>query len=168
MINRTINKEPIQVLIPIPDNYIQKQGELEVLAEPKEEKEEERDLNEDLCPENVDLLNISHAYSIAVPSFNNLEVENEEMEILGIPKEPEPEPEPEPEVQPEFKVENDNVYFEGKEKEPFVIENYRWDISPSERMWSGVMRPVRVNKLEIEVPAKPDWNDHVEKELADR
>ena len=30
-------------------------------------------------------------------------------------------------------------------------------------MWSGVMSPVRVNKLEIEVPKK-DWNN-LEKEL---
>ena len=168
MINRTINQEPIHVLIPIPDNYIQKQGELEVLSEPKVE-EEEKDPNEDLCPENVDLLNISHAYSVPLPSFNNLEIENEEMEILGIPKEPEPEPEPEPEIQPELAVENYNLICEGKEKEPFVIENYnRWDINPSERMWSGDMRPVRVNKLEIEVPAKPNWNDVIERELADR
>ena len=40
-----------------------------------------------------------------------------------------------------------------------------WDINPSERMWSGVMRPVRVNKLEIEVPTRPDWNNVLEKEL---
>lgn len=85
MINRTINIEPIQVLIPIPDNHIQKQLQLEIDSEQKEEKEE-RDLNLDLCPENVDLLNISNAYSIPVPSFNNLGIEIEEMEIMGIPK----------------------------------------------------------------------------------
>ena len=141
MINRTIDKEPINVLIPIPDNYIQKQAQLEVLSEPQEEKEE-KDLNLDLCPENVDLLNISHAYSIPVPSFNNLEIENEEMQIVGVPKE--------------------------SEKEPFVIENNTWDIKPSQRTWSGLMRPVRVNKLEIEVSTKTDWNSLLEKELADR
>lgn len=33
-----------------------------------------------------------------------------------------------------------------KEKEPFIIE----------RMWTGIMSSERVNKLEIEVPSKPD------------
>ena len=156
MIKKTENAGPIQVLIPIPDNYIQKQGELAVLGVPKE-PEEEKDINEDLCPENVDLLNISHAYSIPVPSFNNLEIENEEMMIERIPKEP-----------PELKVEQQTLYCMGKEKEPFEIENYSWDINPSERMWSGVMRPVRVNKLVIEVPPKPDWNNFIRKESVNK
>ena len=141
MINRTIDREPINVLIPIPDNYIQKQGVFEVIGEQKEKKEEEEeDLNKDLCPENVDLLNISNAYSIPVPSFNNLEIENEEMYIAGIPK---------------------------HEVEPFVIENYAWDINPSERTWTGDMRAVRINKLDIE-SSKKDWNDLVEQELASK
>ena len=156
MIKKTENTGPIQVLIPIPDNYIQKQGELAVLGEQKE-PEEEKDINEDLCPENVDLLNISHAYSIPVPSFNNLEIENEEMTIERKPKEP-----------PELTVEQQSLYCMGKEKEPFEIENYSWDINPSERMWSGVMRPVRVNKLVIEVPPKPDWNDFIRKESVNK
>ena len=147
MIKRTINRNPIQILIPIPDNYIQRQGIFQYIAEKKQEKEEERNINEDLCPENVDLLNISHAYSIRVPSFNNLEIEQQEMIIPGIPK---------PEIQqPEIPV-----------KEPFIVENYSWDINPSERMWSGVMRPVRVNKIEIEVPTRPDWNSILEEEYA--
>ena len=33
MINRTIDREPINILIPIPDNYIQKQGVFEVISE---------------------------------------------------------------------------------------------------------------------------------------
>ena len=153
MIRRTIIRDPIHILIPIPDNHIQKQEIFQVLSEQKEEKEEEEKI--ELCPENVDLLNISNAYSIPVPSFNNLEIENEEMFITGVPKKEE--------EQPEFTVEQYNLYCEGKEKEPFIIENYSWDINPSERMWTGVMRPVRVNKLEIEVPTK-DWNN-LEKEL---
>ena len=40
MINPTINFTPIRVLLPIPDNYIQKQAILEVRS--KEEKEEEK------------------------------------------------------------------------------------------------------------------------------
>ena len=144
MIKKTINTGPIHVLIPIPDNHIQKQGIVQVLSEQKEKKEEdEKNPNEDLCPENVDLLNISHAYSIPVPSFNNLEIENSEMKIEGVPR----------------NIDN------GNEKDNFVIENYGWDIDASERMWSGVMRPVRVNKLEIEVPTRPDWNNVLEKEL---
>lgn len=152
MIKRTINRDPIHVLIPIPDNYIQKQEMLQVLSGQKEEKEEEKNPNDDLCPENVDLLNISHAYSIPVPSFNDLEIENEEMFITGQLK-----------IEPEFTVEQYSLYCKGKDKEPFTIENYAWDINPSEREWSGVMRPVRVNKLEIEVPTK-DWNN-LEKEF---
>ena len=138
MIKRTINRDPIHVLIPIPDNYIQKQEMLQVLSEQKEEKDEKKNPNDDLCPENVDLLNISHAYSIPVPSFNDLEIENEEMFITGQPK-----------IEPEFTVEQYSLYC--------------WDINPSERLWSGVMRPVRVNKLEIEVQTK-DWNN-LEKEF---
>ena len=172
MINRTINRDPIQVLIPIPENFIQKQGVLEVLSEQKEKKEEEeKDLNEDLCPENVDLLNISNAYSIPVPSFNNLEIEKEEMYIIGIPKEEESiievEPDPE-EKQINYTIENYSLYCKGNEMEPYVIENYAWDINPSERMWTGDMRPVRINKLNIEVPNKPDWNSLIEEELVSK
>ena len=79
MINPTINFTPIRVLLPIPDNYIQKQAILDVRS--KEEKEEEKNINEELCPENVDLLNISKAYSIPIPSFDNLTIENHEMLI---------------------------------------------------------------------------------------
>ena len=142
MINKTINTGPIQVLIPIPDNYIEKQEELAFYAEQKEKEEEV--VGEELCPENVDLLNISQAYSIPVPSFNNLEIESEEMVIEGKP--------------------NEKQEIVVQEKEPFVIENYSWDINASERMWSGVMRPMRVNKLIIEVPTKPDWNDFIRTE----
>ena len=158
MIKRTINRNPIQVLIPIPDNYIQRQGIFQYIAEKKEEIEEERNINEDLCPENVDLLNISHAYSIPVPSFNNLEIEQQEMIIPGIPK-------PEKEIVQEEIVQQPEIIPE-QSKEPFIIENYSWDINASERMWSGVMRPVRVNKLEIEVPTRPDWNNVLEEEYA--
>ena len=157
MINRTIDREPINILIPIPDNYIQKQGVFEVISEKKEKKEEEKDLNEDLCPENVDLLNISHAYSIPVPSFNNLEIENDDMFIAGIPK---------PEEKPvDYTIEASSLYYKGNEVEPFVIENYAWDINPSERSWTGDMRAVRINKLGIE-SNKRDWNALVDAELA--
>ena len=74
MIDRTLDNKPIHILIPVPENFIQKQGEFEVLSEQK-------NLADNLCPENVDLLNISNAYSIQVPSFNNLEIENSEMFI---------------------------------------------------------------------------------------
>ena len=144
MINRTINNEPINILIPIPENYIQKQGVFEVLSDYKKEEEVPKDLNEDLCPENVDLLNISNAYSIPVPSFNNLEIENEEMFIEGIPK-----------IEEEKKV------------EPYIIENYSWNINPSERKWGGKMRMIRINKLGID-SYKQNWNDLVEEELASK
>lgn len=77
------------------------------------------------------------AYSIHVPSFNNLKIENSEMTIIGEPK-----------------------------REPFAIENYAWDIVPSERVWSGIMRPVKVNKSEIAVTSsRHEWNNILEKEL---
>ena len=49
MINKTENNNPIQVLLPIPDNYIQKQQELAVIADEKdkiisEESEDEQEI----------------------------------------------------------------------------------------------------------------------------
>ena len=114
MINRTLYNGPINILIPIPENYIQKQGFFEVLPEVK-------DPLEGICPENVDLLNISNAYSIQIPAFNNLEIENTEMFIKSEPL--------------------------GKD---FKIENYAWDISANGRLWSGDIIPIRTNRLEIE------------------
>ena len=114
MINRTIYNGPISILIPIPENYIQKQGFFEVLPEVK-------DPLEGTCPENVDLLNISNAYSIQIPAFNNLEIENTEMFIQSEPL---------------------GIHFK--------IENYAWDISANGRLWSGDIIPIRTNRLEIE------------------
>ena len=125
MINRTIYNGPISILIPIPENYIQKQGFFEVLPEVK-------DPLEGTCPENVDLLNISNAYSIQIPTFNNLEIENTEMFIKSEPL--------------------------GKD---FKIENYAWDISANGRLWSGDIKPIRTNRLEIE---DKTWNDLIQKE----
>ena len=114
MINRTVYNGPINILIPIPENYIQKQGFFEVLPEVK-------DPLEGTCPENVDLLNISNAYSIQIPAFNNLEIENTEMFIQSEPL---------------------GIHFK--------IENYAWDISANGRLWSGDIIPIRTNRLEIE------------------
>ena len=125
MINRTIYNGPISILIPIPENYIQKQGFFEVLPEVKNP-------GEGICPENVDLLNISNAYSIQIPAFNNLEIENTEMFIKS---------------EPLGKV--------------FKIENYAWDISANGRLWSGDIKPIRTNRLEIE---DKTWNDLIQKE----
>ena len=114
MINRTVYNGPINILIPIPENYIQKQGFFEVLPEVKDQLE-------GTCPENVDLLNISNAYSIQIPTFNNLEIENTEMFIQSEPL---------------------GIHFK--------IENYAWDISANGRLWSGDIIPIRTNRLEIE------------------
>ena len=178
MINRTENNNPIQVLLPIPDNYIQKQQELAVIADEKdkiisEESEDEQEVlrnrqlaNEDLCPENVDLLNISHAYSTPVPSFNNLEIENSEIFVPGIEKS-------DNEIsslptQDNFSIENYSLSCFANGKQPLVIENYGLDVGPSERTWSGNMKLVRINKLNIEVPTKPSWNDLIEEEMASK
>jgi hypothetical protein len=125
MINRTLVHDPIKILIPIPDNFMQKQAVLEVLAEKKEEKKEEK--VEEICPENVDILNIEKECS-KVHTFDDLKIEKEELYVEGI---------------------------EEKEQiEPFVIENYSWHIDPSERMWSGDMKLIRINKLNIEKTPK--------------
>ena len=132
LINPTIRpRGPIQVLIPIPDNFIQKQDTLEILSK------NEKKVNEDICAENVDLLNISHAYSIPTTSFNNLQVENEE------------------------------IYIASKEEKPieFTIENHGLDIDCSIRTWTGIIKPIRICKLDIKVPSN-DWNDMVQIELA--
>lgn len=125
MINRTVYNGPINILIPIPENYIQKQGFFEVLPEVKNP-------GEGICPENVDLLNISNAYSIQIPTFNNLEIENTEMFIQSEPL---------------------GIHFK--------IENYAWDISANGRLWSGDIKPIRTNRLEIE---DKTWNDLIQKE----
>jgi hypothetical protein len=144
MINRAINNEPIHILVPVPDNLIQKQTYLEVLAEEKHKEE--------LCPENVELLNISHAYSIQVPSFDDLEIENYNIFIQAQPK--------------ELLIEQYSLYCQG-EKKPLQIENYSWDISATGRMWSGPIQPVRTNKLGVEEESK-NWNDLVQKEKVEQ
>ena len=153
MINRTIDNNPIKILIPIPDNFIQKQCDLKVLSTESKEKEEKK--GENICPENVELLNISHAYSIPVPSFNNLEIENNEMFISGKGKL----------NMDNLLMEQYSLYCQG-EKKNFKIENYAWDISASERMWSGPIKPVRTNKLGIEGP--DCWNDLIQVENAEK
>ncbi len=175
MINKTENNNPIHVLLPIPDNYIQKQQELAVIADENdkvisEDSEDEQEVlrnkllaNEDLYPENVDLLSRSHAYSTPVPSFNNLEIENSEVFVPGIEK-------TDNEIsslptQENYSIENYSLTCFAKGKQPLVVENYGLGIDPSERSWSGNMKLVRINKLGIEVPTKPSWNDLVQKEL---
>ena len=132
MIHRTLNNNPIKILVPIPENFIQKQGDLEVLAEEKATN------NEDICPESVDLLNISNAYSIQVPAFNNLEIENINMFIDAQPK----------------------------QKPDLQIEAYDdWNINATGRTWSGALKPIRTNKLGIEDDVVIiNWNDLVQKE----
>ena len=135
MIHRTLDNNPIQILVPIPENFIQKQGDLEVLAE-------EKNNNQEICPENVDLLNISHAYSIPVPEFNNLEIENINMFIQAQPK-----------------GTNQNLQ----------IENYYWYIGSSGKGWSGALKPIRTNKLGIEDDVVTiNWNDLVQKENVEK
>ena len=132
MIHRTLDNNPIQILVPIPENFIQKQGDIEVLAEKATAN------NEDICPESVDLLNISNAYSIQVPAFNNLEIENINMFINAQPK----------------------------IREELQIENYDdWNINATGRAWSGALKPIRTNKLGIEDDVvTTNWNDLVQKE----
>ena len=143
MINRTLNNNPIKILVPIPENFIQKQGYLEVLAEEKATN------NEDICPESVDLLNISKAYSIQVPAFNNLEIENINMFIEAQPKPVEIEED----LPPNLKIEN----YDG------------WNINGTGRTWSGALKPIRTNKLGIEDEVVTiNWNNLVQKENVEK
>ena len=132
MIHRTLDNNPIQILVPIPENFIQKQGDIEVLAEKATTN------NEDICPESVDLLNISNAYSIQVPAFNNLEIENINMFINAQPK-----------MRNNLEIENHDD----------------WNINATGRAWSGALKPIRTNKLGIEDDVvTTNWNDLVQKE----
>ena len=138
MINRTLDNNPIQILVPIPENFIQKQGDLEVLAEEKATN------NEDICPESVDLLNISNAYSIQVPAFNNLEIENINMFIDAQPKQ---------DLQIDLQIET----FDD------------WNINATGRTWSGALKPIRTNKLGIEDDVVAiNWNNLVQKENVEK
>ena len=141
-----MDNKPIQVLIPIPENFIQKQGELEVLSDQKNKED-------NLCPENVDLLNISNAYSILVPSFNNLEIENSEMFIQS--------------TKPILSTEQYSLYCQGEKKE-LKIENYNLDINTTGKMWSGPLKPIRTNKLGIDEEEVIDWNNLVKKENVEK
>ena len=130
MINRTIDNRPIQILIPIPENYIQKQSQFEVLAQ--------QEMNEPLCAENVDLLNISNAYSIYVPNFDHLEIENLE------------------------------IFIKPQEKKNLQIENYSWDISACGPAWTGPIKPVKTNKFDIDQDEGQNWNKLVQKENVEK
>jgi len=83
IINATEKKAPIHILLRIPNFHVLRQDGLEIISTEEDKlkmKKKETDveqetlrnkvnLNEELCPENVDLLNISHAYSTAVPKI---------------------------------------------------------------------------------------------------
>ena len=139
MIRGTVDNEPIQVLIPIQDNYIQKQGALEVLSLLKGSREE---TNLDLIPENVDVLNISHAYSIPIPTFENLDIAKEEIQIKGTET-----------MEEESPVEENN----------YNIENRTLEIAAGERIWAYAVKPMKDKKINIEA-CKTDWNSEVKEE----
>ena len=142
MIDRTVDNNPIKILIPIPDNFVQQQCDLMVLS--KEKKETEEKPSESICPENVDFLNISHAYSNLINSFNDLESDRIEMFFQSQPKieKPKPKIKIDDEAKPIYKIENNDA----------------WDISGSERTWSGPIQPVRTNKFEFET-GEENWNN---------
>ena len=214
MIDRTVDNNPIKILIPIPDNFVQKQCDLMVLS--KEKKETEEKPSESICPENVDFLNISHAYSIPINSFNDLESDRIEMFIQSQPtiekpkpkqkiekpkpkqkiekpkpkqkiekpkpkpkieqpkpkpkiEQPKPkpkieQPKPKPKIEkpkPKPKIEKPKpkIKIDDEAKPIYKIENNdAWDISGSERTWSGPIQPVRTNKFEFET-GEENWNN---------
>ena len=178
MIDRTVDNNPIKILIPIPDNFVQQQCDLMVLS--KEKKETEEKPSESICPENVDFLNISHAYSIPINSFNDLESDRIEMFFQSQPtiekpkpkqkiEKPKPkpkieQPKPKPKIEqpkPKPKIEKPKpkIKIDDEAKPIYKIENNdAWDISGSERTWSGPIQPVRTNKFEFET-GEENWNN---------
>ena len=180
IINATEKKGPIHILLRIPDFHVVKQDDLEIISTEEDKqkmKKKEIDvleqealrnkinLNEELCPENVDLLNISHAYSTATPSFNNLDIKAEAIFIPGVPK-------LEngaivQELKDDYIIENYTLscFSSGK---PLVIENHGLFIKPSERSWLGKMKLIRNNKINIDHPTKPSWNEIIQKELTSK
>ena len=182
IINATEKKGPIHILLRIPDFHVVKQDDLEIISTEEDKlkmKKKEIDLeqeflrnkinlNEELCPENVDLLNISHAYSTVSPSFNNLDIKAEAIFIPG--------------VSGVHKLENEAIVQELNDKyiienytlscfssgKPFVIENHGLNIKPSERSWLGKMKLIRNNKINIAHPTKPSWNEVIQKELTSK
>ena len=196
MIDRTVDNNPIKILIPIPDNFVQQQCDLMVLS--KEKKETEEKPSESICPENVDFLNISHAYSTLINSFNDLESDRIEMFFQSQPtiekpkpkpkiekpkpkpkiekpkpkpkiEKPKPKPEiekpkPKPKIEkpkPKPKIEKPKpkIKIDDEAKPIYKIENNdAWDISGSERTWSGPIQPVRTNKFEFET-GEENWNN---------
>ena len=151
MIDRTVDNNPIKILIPIPDNFVQNQCDLMVLS--KEKKETGKKPSESICPENVDFLNISHAYSTLINSFNDLESDRIEMFFQSQPTIEKPKPKPKIEKpKPKIKIDDEA-------KPIYIIENNdAWDISGSERTWSGPIQPVRTNKFEFET-GEENWNN---------
>ena len=178
MIDRTVDNNPIKILIPIPDNFVQQQCDLMVLS--KEKKETEEKPSESICPENVDFLNISHAYSILINSFNDLESDRIEMFFQSQPTIEKPKPKPKiekpkpkpkieqpkpkpkiekPKPKPKIEKPKPKIKIDDEAKPIYKIENNdAWDISGSERTWSGPIQPVRTNKFEFET-GEENWNN---------
>ena len=169
MIDRTVDNNPIKILIPIPDNFVQQQCDLMVLS--KEKKETEEKPSESICPENVDFLNISHAYSNLINSFNDLESDRIEMFFQSQPTIEKPKPKPKiekpkpkpkiekPKPKPKIEKPKPKIKIDDEAKPIYKIENNdAWDISGSERTWSGPIQPVRTNKFEFET-GEENWNN---------
>ena len=160
MIDRTVDNNPIKILIPIPDNFVQQQCDLMVLS--KEKKETEEKPSESICPENVDFLNISHAYSNLINSFNDLESDRIEMFFQSQPTIEKPKPKPKiekPKPKPKIEKPKPKIKIDDEAKPIYIIENNdAWDISGSERTWSGPIQPVRTNKFEFET-GEENWNN---------
>ena len=184
IINASEKKGPIHILLRIPDYHVVKQDDLEIISTEEDKKlvkKKEEDieqvevlknkvnLNEKLCPENVDLLNISHAYSTAVPSFNDLDIRAETIFIPGVPKvEVEENETIAQEPNEPLIIENYTLSCFSNGPKPFVIENHGLNIKPSEKSWLGKMKLIRNNKINIEHPIKPSWNEIVQKELTSK
>jgi hypothetical protein len=155
-----VKQDDLEIISTEEDKQKMKKKEIDVLEQ--EALRNKINLNEELCPENVDLLNISHAYSTATPSFNNLDIKAEAIFIPGVPK-------LEngaivQELKDDYIIENYTLscFSSGK---PLVIENHGLFIKPSERSWLGKMKLVRNSKINIDHPVKPSWNEIIQKEL---
>ena len=67
---QVLQEKPVKILLPIKPNEIDFSSKLEIKG---------KDKKEEICPENIDTLNISKAYSTNIPKFDNLNIEKNEI-----------------------------------------------------------------------------------------
>ena len=167
--------KPVQILLPMAPNEIDYTLGLEIYGRDKLSEEEEiaRRLKS-ICPENIDSLNISKAYSTISPQFENLNIEN-----YNIFCEKKIRPQPEYSSQnnfeiinrknkerkalsvehsSDFRINNSRSKKAFKREEPLVIENEEMKIYTI-RNFNKVNQKEVTTKMNVQGINKLDWNE---------